>query len=622
MKDSLLRLLTIVCAGGIMAAAEPPIKATVRPLDLAQHQIEVELRLPDAAAKKGAVLALPAWTPGSYLVRDYARFVDRVEAKDAKGRALAVEKLDKQRWKLAPGEGVAVRYRVYGNDLSVRTNHIDAAHAHLVGAATFLYLEKDLGRPYEVRFDGFPKDWKAATAMPEQGGAYAAKDYDTLVDSPVELGTFREHRFRVMGADFELAITGAHNGDEARMAADAEKIVEAAGRIFGGFPFDRYVFLLTFSPKAGGGLEHKASTSLLSDPFVFDKPEGYWRLASLVAHEFFHAWNVKRLHDPVLGPFDYAQENYTKQLWFHEGVTSYMEDVVALRAGVVPWSSVAKDIGNGWTRLSQTPGRLEQSLEESSFDAWIRGYKPTEFSPNSGIDYYGKGQLVGLLMEAELRAATGGRAGMPELFARLWKDRGEKGVTDADIRKACKDVSGEDPGPFWDAYVRGRKELDASTLERAFGLKVEAKAPWEQLDPDEQKDPVAVRRAKSWTGLIFGSGPAPVPAVVQSVTPGSPADAAGLANPMEIVAVDGWRTATGTEAAARFADAGPGGAVEVVAADRGRLATFRLTVAENPTRTYGVSADPAATDAQRAAFEAWTGQPFPAAERRKGTKAP
>jgi predicted metalloprotease with PDZ domain len=606
-------------------AAEPPIqapvRAVVRPLDLAQHQIEVTLRLPDAATKKGAVLAMPAWTPGSYLVRDYARFVDRVEAEDGQGRALPMEKVDKQSWKLPAAAGVTVRYRVYGNDLTVRTNHIDGTHAHLVGAATFLYLEKDLARPYEIHCEGFPQEWKTATALPQKGGAYTAKDYDTLVDSPLELGAFRLHRFHAMNADFELAITGVHNGDEARMAADAEKIVTAAGGIFGGFPFGRYVFLLTFSPKAGGGLEHKASTSLLCDPFIFDKPEGYWRLDSLMAHEFFHAWNVKRLHDPVLGPFDYEGENYTKQLWFHEGVTSYMEDVIALRAGVVPWSSVAKGLGAGWTRLSQVPGRLEQSLQESSFDAWIRGYKPTEFSTNSSIDYYAKGQLVGLLMEAELRLATGGRAGMPELFAELWKTRGEKGVTDADIRAAFKAVSGQDPTPFWDGYVRGRKELDGSRLERAFGLKLEARAPWESLSPEDQKDPEAVRRAKAWTGLAFGNGPA-AGTVIQNVIPGSPAEAAGLANPMEILAVAGWRVSTGAEASARFADADPGGAVEVIAVNRGRVFTTRLTAGENPMRTWTLGADPAATEAQKAAFTAWTGQPFPASEKRKGVKAP
>ncbi len=622
-----------------MAAAEPAIQVTVRPLDLAQHQVQVELRLPDDATRKGATLALPAWTPGSYLVRDYARFVDRVEATDGSGKALPIEKVDKQSWKLPAASGVTVRYRVYGNDLTVRTNHVDATHAHLVGAATYLYVEKGLDRPYELRFEGFPSAWRVATALESKeewpGGIepkmvngkvmefanganyYLASDYDTLVDSPVELGTFHLHRFHALNADFELAITGESNGDEARMASDAEKIVTAAGNIFGGFPFQRYVFLLTFSPKAGGGLEHKASTSLLCDPFIFDKPEGYWRLSNLMAHEFFHAWNVKRLHDPVLGPFNYSSENYTKLLWFHEGFTSCMEHAIALRAGVVPWSSSAKAIAQGWTRLSQTPGRHEQSLEESSYDAWIRGYKPTEFSANSSIDYYGKGELVGLLMEADLRLATGGKAGLPELFVKLWKERGEKGVTDADIRKAYKELGG-DSEPFWNAYIRGRKELDASLLERAFGLKFDAKAPWETLSAEEQKDPEAVRRAKAWTGLVFGKEGT----TIQNVIPGSPAEKAGLANPMEVLAVNGWRVTSGAEALARCADADPGGTAGVVAVNRGRLFTTSLLVGENPTRTFTLSVDPAATEAQRAAFQAWTGQPFPAMERRKGVKAP
>lgn len=603
-----------------MAGPRAPLQAVLRPLDLAQHQIEVALRIPDDAAAEGAVLALPAWTPGSYLIRDYARFVDRVEATDGGGRPLEAVKLDKQRWRVAPGRGVTVRYRVYGNDLSVRTNHIDVRHAHLVGAATFLHLEADPGRPWELRFEGFPAAWRVATALPERSGAYHAPDHDTLVDSPVELGTFRLHRFEALGTAFELAVTGEHGGDEARIAADAERIVTAAGRIFGGFPFDRYVFLLTFSPKAGGGLEHRASTSLLFDPFAFEKPDGHWRLNALVAHEFFHAWNVKRLHDPALGPFDYAREAYTRLLWFHEGFTSCLEDVICLRAGVVPWSFVAKGIGQAWTKLAQTPGRFEQSLEEASFDAWIRAYKPTEFSPLAGVDYYGKGQLVGLLMEAALREATGGMAGLPELFAKLWQDRGEGPLTDDDVRAAFQALSGADPAPFWDAWIRGRQELDPAPLRRAFGLVLESQAPWEALPPDEAKDPAAQRRARAWTGLTFASGAGP--ALVQAVAPGSPAEAAGLAHPMEVLAVAGWRTAGAAEAAARFADVGPGAEVEVLAADRGRLLTTRLRVGENPTRTWTLRAAAAATEAQKAAFEAWTGQAFPAPERRKGVKAP
>ena len=255
--------------------AQPsPIRATLRPVDLAQHLFEVELTFPAEALVHGAVAAMPAWTPGSYLVRDYARFVDRVRILDGR-KERPLEKLDKQRWQLPTSKrDLTLRYRVYGNDLTVRTNHVDATHAQIIPAATFLDLEGQLDRSVEVRFEGFPADWRVASPLTLKQGAYLAKDMDSLVDSPFELGTFRTRSFKSGGTTFELAFTGAHNGDEGRIAEATHKIVEAAGAIFGGFPFKRYVFLFTFAPKLRGGLEHRDCTSLISDSHAFDKPEG------------------------------------------------------------------------------------------------------------------------------------------------------------------------------------------------------------------------------------------------------------------------------------------------------------------------------------------------------------
>jgi predicted metalloprotease with PDZ domain len=586
-----------------------PIRATLRPLDLAQHLFEVELTLPAEAVASGAVAAMPAWTPGSYLVRDYARFVDRVRLLEGR-RERRLEKLDKQRWELpASKRDLTLRYRVYGNDLTVRTNHVDAAHAQIIPAATFLYLEGQLERPVEVRFEGFPEAWKVASALPQKQGAHLAKDFDTLVDSPFELGTFRSRSFKTGGAAFELNFTGRHNGDEGRMAEATRKIVEAAGAIFGGFPFKRYVFFFTFTPKLRGGLEHKDCTSLIADSHAFDKPEGYFALYQLVAHEFFHAWNVKRLHDPVLGPFDYSRENPTKMLWFHEGLTSYMEHVIVLRAGVVPWSHTSKELAKCWTEQVQRPGRLEQSLEESSWDAWIRFYKQHEFSPNSSVSYYDKGEMVAWLMDATLREGSRGKAGLIDLFALLWTRHGEAGLTDADVRRAFRELSGKDPGPFWDAYVSGLADLDPAPLRQGLGLLMEAKAPWELPSGDEGGDPAAQRRAKAWTGLVLAAnGP-----TVQNVIPGSPAAKAGLSFGMEILAVDGWRTATAAEVQRGLAEPGPGGRVKVLAAERGRVFEVEVPVAESPERTYRLTSDPRAGAAQRAAFAASYGQAFPAA---------
>jgi len=594
-------------------AKPTPIRATLRPLDLPQHLFEVELIIPAEALSQGAIVALPAWTPGSYLVRDYARFLDRMRLQEGR-KEVALEKLDKQRWHLpASTRDLRLRYRVYGNDLTVRTNHVDASHAQIIPAATFLYLEGQLERPVEVRLEGFPPAWKVDSPLPLVGGASLARNFDTLVDSPFELGAFRSRRFKSEGTTFELAFTGDHNGDEGRITEATQKIVEAAGAIFGGFPFKRYLFLFTFAPKLRGGLEHRDCTSLISDSHGFDKPEGYHALHQLVAHEFFHAWNVKRLHDPVLGPFDYSRENPTKMLWFHEGLTSYMEHLIVLRAGVVPWSHTSKELARCWSEQVQRPGRLEQSLEESSWDAWIRLYKPHEFSPNSSVSYYDKGEMVAWLMDAALRIGSRGKAGLPELFSLLWTRHGENGLEDADIRRAFRELSGQDPAPFWDAYIHGRAELDPATLRRAFGLLMEARAPWEGLSLE---DPAALRRAKAWTGIVLASnGP-----IVQNIIPGSPAAKAGISYGMEILAVDGWRVTTAAEAQRGLAEPGPGGSVRLLVADRGRVLEARVPVVESPERSHRLVADAKAGSAQQAAFTATYGQPWPAGFLKRGRR--
>ena len=586
-----------------------PIRVTVRPLDLAQHELQVTLELPAAAVARGAVLAMPAWTPGSYLIRDYARFLDRFAARDADGAALAVEKLDKQRWRLAAASGpVTVTYRLFCNELTVRTNHVDALHAHLAGAATFLYPEEPGPRPFRVAFEGWPEGWRVATALPERDGAYLAADHDTLVDSPFELGTFRMHRFDLQGCAFRLAVTGEHPGDEARILEGTRAIVAACADLFGGLPFQDYLFLLSFSPGLRGGLEHRDCTSLLADPQQMERAEGYWDLFLLIAHEFFHVWNVKRLRDPALGPFDYQRETLTRLLWFHEGFTSFMQYTILLRAGAAPWAWAARRLAASWTDNTTRAGRHEQSLEEASFDAWIRHYKPTEFSPNSTVSYYDKGALVGWMMDAELRLASGGAHGLDRLFALAWRRFGDGPVTDGDLRAAYAELAGQDPAPFWSRYIQGTEPLDPGPIERAYGLQFSAKAPWELLGNGEADAPDARRRARVYAGLTF-SGDAPS---VVNVVPGSPAAKAGLSYGMAILAVNGWRTASAGEVQRRLGDRAPGDPVELLAVDRGRVRTCLLTLEEHPFRTIQLVADPAAGAAQREAFGAWTGQAFPA----------
>ena len=592
-----------------------PVLVVIRPLSLSMHEIEVVLTLPAQALAGGAVLALPAWTPGSYLVRDYARFLDRLKVVDGQGLPFPAEKLDKQRWRLAPSPGaLTVTYRLFCNDLTVRTNHVDVLHAHLVGAATILYLEDQGKRPLEVAFEGWPADWKVATALPRRAGAYVAADHDTLVDSPFELGTFRLRTFRSGGCLFQMALTGEHPGDEARILQGTQAVVEVCARIFGGYPFKHYLFLLTFSPGARGGLEHRDCTSLLADPHDLDRPEGYWDLFLLIAHEFFHVWNVKRMRDPALGPFDYQRENPTRLLWFHEGFTSFMQYAIVLRAGAAPWSWVAKRLGGSWTENTTRAGRLEQSLEEASFDAWIRHYKPTEFSPNSTVSYYDKGAMVAWMMDAELRLASKGQFGLERLFRELWDRAGDGPVTDGDLREVFGTLSGQDPAPFWEAYIQGIAELDPGPIERAYGLALTPRAPWEGLSEGEPGDAEALRRARVYTGFALAYD-APT---LQNIVPGSPAALGGLGYGMEILAVNGYRTPTPMDVHRRIGDGGPGDALPILAASRGRVETYTLVLAESPVRSIQIQPALRPTSQQKAGLLAWTGQaPAPRRPRRR-----
>lgn len=586
-------------------SAPAPIQAVVRPLHLGLHEVEVELRVPPGSLEGGGILALPAWTPGSYMIRDYARLLDRFEARDARGRTLDTPKLDKQRWALPPTHGsVTVRYRLLCNDLTVRTNHVDLTHAQLVGAATFPRLVGQEGRPWQVRFEGWPAGWRVAAPLPRGAGAFRAADYDTLVDTPFEVGTFDLQRFEVAGTSFELALTGPHAVDTARLVDGTRRIVEVCGDLFGGFPFPRYLFLLTFSPGARGGLEHRDAASLLADPHRAATGEGLSDLFALVAHEFFHAWNVKRLRAAELGPFDYDRETPTRLLWFHEGFTSLVQYNLLLKAGLVDWPWVARRLGGLWMDNDTRAGRHEQSLEESSWDAWIRLYKPNEFSPNTTVSYYEKGAVVAWMMEARLRIGSGGRRGLEDLFRDLWRRIGDGHLSDADVREAFERLSGEPAAPFWDRWISGTAPLDARSIEKAFGLRFERRVPWDLGAPENGSPTMA---PQAWSGLSF-QGEAPV---VGNVVPGSPAAEGGLSFGHEILAVDGWRTTHASDVLRCLGACPVGRAVEVLAVDRGRVRSHRLVLTESPERVLRIVSNPKASEAQCAAFRAFAGVPHP-----------
>jgi predicted metalloprotease with PDZ domain len=562
------------------AALAEPIRYHVALADPVSHEIEVTMDVPALADRREIDLVFPAWAPGSYLVRDFARHLYDLRFTDAAGQPIATTRLDKQRWRLVTGgRAVRARYRVFAFEQSVRTSFFDDSHAFWNGTSLFFHIDGAQDRPHEVTVKA-PRGWRVATALPAgKTGAYRAASYDELADSPFEVGTHAELAFRVRGTRFEVALYGRTNADRGRLVADLRRVVTATGALFGGFPFERYLFIVHALPARGGGLEHAASATLDIAGMSFEDERGYQAFAELAAHEFFHAWNVKRIHDRVLGPFDYARENYTRLLWFHEGFTEYMEGVILLQAGLLTAKRYLADLADEWGKYLARPGRNVTPLSELSFEAWIKLYKPADNHVNRTVSYYEKGKWAGLVLDLMIRQATGGRRGVPDLFRRLWRDFGRagRGLGVEDVRAAAEAVAGRSLGAYFDRYIDGTEELPVPALLRRAGVEVARRPPGRRED-----DRTKGARQRAWTGLTFApERPGSERPVVRNVVPASPAWTAGLTYGDEVVAVNGQRVTAGT-VTRRLADRPPGEEVEVTYFRQDNLRAATIAIGENP----------------------------------------
>jgi predicted metalloprotease with PDZ domain len=482
-----------------------PIRYTIRASSPVAHRFEASCTVaaPDPAGQR---FALPAWIPGSYLIRDFARHIVAIRA-EAGGRAVGLTKIDKHTWQAAPthtGEPLTVTCEINAWDLSVRGAHLDETHGFFNGTSVFLRVLGqetstcliDIQRPSGSEY----ANWRVATALePAQGeercaaaqdfGLYRATDYDALIDHPVEMGRFTPARFDACGVPHEVAITGRHDCDLERLTADLQRICEWQIRFFGEpAPMARYVFLVTAVGDGYGGLEHRASTALLCSRSdlphagMNGMPEGYRTFLGLCSHEYFHTWNVKRIKPAAFVPYDLDRESYTTLLWAFEGFTSYYDDLALLRSGVIElkdWLELtAKTISN----VQRAPGRRVQTLAESSFDAWSKFYRPDENTPNAVVSYYAKGALAALALDLTLRQQSKGKASLDDVMKILWQRFGQmgRGVEDDDIRLIAEEVSGLNLKRFFTEAIHGTGDLPLKRLLAPFGIKLEwetAKAP-------------------------------------------------------------------------------------------------------------------------------------------------
>jgi predicted metalloprotease with PDZ domain len=580
--------------------SSPEISFTVSMSKPATHLLEVEMRVRQSNAATVSDLVMPVWTPGSYMIREFERNVQDFSA-DANGRPLGWTKINKNTWRVTTngaGEWRA-RYRVYANELTVRTNELNSDHAFWNNAALLMYLDGFIESPSTLHI--VPADgWKVATGLPPvtgQANAFRAENFDILYDSPVEVSNFKQIDFAVRGVPHRIVIDGEGNYDLARLRDGAQKIVEAEVAMFNDIPYHDYTFILHLRSNIGGGIEHLNSTSLGFRRTGFANANGYRNFWGLVAHEFFHLWNVKRIRPDALGPFDYTKENYTRLLWVAEGITEYYGNLMVRRAGLMTETQFVDHVAAQIQDVQQTPGRLEMSAEEASFDSWIKEYRPDENSVNSSISYYDKGELLGLLLDLEIRRNTHGAKSLDDVMRALYTDFYKKGrnYSPSDFQKICESVAGENLNEFFAKYVRGRLDLAPEYNQRlsVVGLQLETAAA--------TRDGAA---PKAYLGADLNQAGDRL--VITAVRSGSPAYDQGLNANDQIVALDGARVnREGFEA--RLAEKKPGDIIRITIFRADDLRNLEVTLGGRSEGSYRITSLPAVTEEQKQIYNSWIG---------------
>lgn len=593
-----------------------PVSYSVAPVDPSGHLFRVNLQVPNPDPA-GQVLRLPAWIPGSYMVREFARHIVRIEAWDLRG-PLPLRQLDKDTWQAEAAEGpLSVTIDVYAWDLSVRTAHLDTTHGFFNGTSLFLCAVGHEHRPHRVEIvpPDHPAcaDWKLATTLPRLSGqpwafgTFEAADYDALIDHPVEMGTFVHARFEACGVPHDVVITGRARCDLRRLCHDLQPICEAQIRLFGEpAPFDRYLFLVMAVGDGYGGLEHRSSTALickrtdLPQPGVEELSDDYRGFLGLCSHEYFHSWNVKRIKPRLFVPYDLRREAHTTLLWAFEGITSYYDDLMLLRAGRIDLSSYLELLGRTATQVERMPGRQVETLATASFDAWTKYYRQDENFPNAHVSYYTKGALTALALDLTLRERTHDRVSLDDLMRALWARYGDgSGVPEDGVEALASELAGVDLRPFFDLAIRSTEPLPLPALLASVGLRWQTRAAQSEKDPGgKAARPDGVEQPGD-LGLKTGPG-----GKIVHVYTGGPAHQGGVSAGDVLVALDGLKV-DDTNLLKRVRALPAGSPVRLHTFRRDELMEFDLVLAPPPESTVYVEVDAGAEEAAVMRRERW-----------------
>jgi len=605
-----------------MPATGAPIRYRIRASQPEAHLFHVELvvQTPDAA---GQHFSLPAWIPGSYMIREFARNIVTIQARCGK-RSVGLQKVDKHTWQAEPCAGpLTLSYDVYAWDLSVRGAHLDTGHGFFNGTSVFLCVRGqehapclvDIEQPQGTHY----RNWQVATALPAAGaklygfGAYRAENYDELIDHPVEMGTFSLVTFRARGIAHDVAITGRHDCDLKRLADDLKRIADYQIDFFGGTaPMKRYVFLVTALGEGYGGLEHRASTALLCSRYdlprtrVEKQDDRYFSFLGLASHEYFHTWNVKRIKPAVFTPYDLTQEAYTRLLWAFEGITSYYDDLCLVRCGLMSTEQYLQALARTMTSVHRGSGRLKQTVSDSSFDAWIKYYRQDENAPNAVVSYYTKGSLIALALDLTVRKATDGRRSLDDVMRALWAEYGKtgRGLEESELENLIEQVTGVRLQRFFDRMLRSTEDIEWAPLLRHFGLRVHMAAAQSSSDrggmPPKKDAKPTPARAVLGARLDTSAGEVSIAQIFD----GGAAQAAGLSAGDRLIAIDGVRL-TPASWEQRLGRYHPGDRLRITGFRRDELFERDVCLLAAPEDTFALSQNPSPSAAQRRQLRKW-----------------
>lgn len=580
MKKLILVSLTVLVTLSIHAAT---VDYVLRMPEPHTHYFEVEMNISGTKGKYTDI-KMPVWAPGSYLVREFSRNVEDVVATDANGKSIEVEKQTKNTWRVKNGsnKSFTVNYRVYAFELSVRTSFLDASHGYVNGTSVFMFVDGNLKEPGKLKIEPF-KEWEViSTGMPKDGGfgEYKFINYDQLVDCPIEIGNQFVFEFNAAGVKHYVAMYGEGNYDVERLKEDMAKIVEACTNVFGFNPNEEYTFIIHNITDGGGGLEHVNSTTLQVDRWAYEG-SSYRGFLSLVAHEYFHLWNVKRIRPIELGPFDYENEVYTSLLWIMEGFTSYYDELLLLRAGFYEPEDYMRKMSSTITYVENQPGNRVLPLSEASMDAWIKLYRPNENSVNTTVSYYSKGSIIAFLLDLEIITSTKGEKRLDDVLVYLYKEYYEgkgRGFTAEEAKSAIETVAGKDMTEFFEKYINGAEPVKYNMITNPAGLTL--------IDLNEEKPEASLGvRTRSVGGKL----------TISTVLRNTSAYESGLNVNDEIIAIDGYRVDDGNFSS--FVDRYTiGDKAEFLISRDNQLRTIEVTFRRDPSKNLVLTTEKNASE--------------------------